>query len=212
MIRAAITLPLLTLAATACSAAAPTQATQAHRSAPVAGGRAYVGAGGLVRLTYPAGLRPTTDFSGKSLMTRGWRLSWDGTPVGTGTGVVRFAQDARAADGQGFATELVQVGLSRDAGVVAQCGTAGTSGPNVRRLPNRMLGGHRWTVWSNGDAGMSQQITATDLRTVVNGTCYAIERVSYAVKAAPPLPANAPTQAAAAARMDAILASVRLGR
>ena len=47
-----------------------------------------------------------------------------------------------------------------------------------------MLGGHRWTVYTNGDAGMSQQVNATNLRTVVDGTCYAIDRVTYAVKAA----------------------------
>lgn len=173
---------------------------------------AFAGAGGLVRLSYPLSLHPTQDFSGKSLMTGGWRLSWDGAPVGPGTGVVRFAQDARPRDGQGTVTELVQVGLSRDAGVIAHCGTTGALGSSGRRLPNRMLGGHRWTVYRNGDAGMSQQIVATDLRTVVDGTCYAVDRVSYAVTAAQPLPAGAPTQDSAAARMDAILSSIRVGR
>ena len=171
----------------------------------------FAGAGGLVRLTYLAPLRPTRDFSGKSLMSAGWRLSWDGSPVGPGTGVVRFSQDARPASGEGIVTELLQIGMSRDAAVVAHCGTTGAIGGSGRRLANRMLGGHRWTVHANGDAGMSQQITAIDLRTVVNGACYAIDRVSYAVRAAQPLPASVPTQAAAAARMDAVLASVRVG-
>lgn len=192
-IRFALLLPLLAIAA----APAP---------------RTFVGAGGLVHLTYPATLRPTTDFSGKSLMTAGWRLSWDGAPVGPGTGIVRFAQDARPARGEGMVTELVQLGMSRDPGVVAHCGTTGALGPSGERLPNRMLGGHRWTAYRNGDAGMSQQITATDMRTVVDGACYAIDRVTYAVTAAEPLPRSAPGQAATAARMDAILASIRVGR
>lgn len=220
-------LPLFALIAAACSANAPRRAPDAAATAdapdpaPVAGstrtvpssvtGKSYVGAGGLVRLTYPAGLTPAHDFGGKSLMSAGWRLIWDGTPVGPGQGVVSFAQYARPADGQGYITELIRIGMSRDAGVVATCGTAGIKGGSTQRLPNRMIGGHRWTVWTNGDAGMSQQIAATDLRTVVDGVCYAIDRVSYSVKAADPLPNSAPTQAAAAARMDAILASVRVG-
>lgn len=175
-------------------------------------GRAFASRDGLVRLSYPAGLSPGHDFAGRPLMTGGWRLMWDGSSVGRGKGVVRFAEDARPRDGIGRVTEMVQVGRSRDAAVVARCGTAGAAGGSARRLPNRMLGGHRWTVWTNGDAGMSQQVAATDLRTVVDGTCYAIDRITYAVKAADPLPRGAPAQAMAAARMNAILASIRVGR
>lgn len=174
--------------------------------------RSFVGANGRVRLSYPAALTPTRDFSGKALMTQGWRLSWDGAAVGPGTGIVRFSQQARPTTGEGTVTELVQVGMSRDAQVVAHCGTTGALGSSGRRLPNRMLGGHRWTAYANGDAGMSQAITATDLRTVVDGACYAIDRVTYAVRAAQPLPATAPTQRAAAARMDTILSSIHVGR
>ncbi|WP_375394424.1 hypothetical protein [uncultured Sphingomonas sp.] len=174
--------------------------------------RAYSAAGGLVRLTYPAGLTPGRAFGGRSLMAAGWRLSWDGTAAGPGSGVVRFSQDARPASGPGVVTELVQIGLSRDAGVVARCGTTGALGGSGKRLPNRILGGHRWTAYRNGDAGMSQGIVATDLRTVVDGVCYAIDRATYSVTAADALPTSAPTQGAAAARMDAILTSVRVGR
>ena len=84
-------------------------------------------------------------------------------------------------------------------------------GAIAKRLPNSVLNGHRWTVWRGGDAGMNQQSVATNWRTVVNGACYAIDRVTYRVRAAGPLPRTAPSQAAAAARMDAILASVRVG-
>ena len=171
----------------------------------------YVGAQGRVRLTYPAALTPSRDFQGRALMTAGWRLIWDGTPVGPGTGVVRFSEQARPGTGPGTVDEMVQIGMSRDPGVVARCGTSGARGDGGRRLPNRMLGGHRWTVYANSDAGMSQRIVATDLRTVVDGICYAIDRVSYTVTAAPPPSPRAPTQASAAARMDAILASVQVG-
>lgn len=186
-------------------------ATRTTRPSAAPGDRSYVGAGGLVRLTYPAGLKPGHAFGGRALVSAGWRLMWDGTPAGPGTGVVSFSQDARPSDGQGYVTEAIQIGMSRDAGVVANCGTAGVQSGDTQRLPNRMIGGHRWTVWTNGDAGMSQQIAATDLRTVVDGVCYAIDRFSYAVKAAPPLPRTAPAQADAAARIDAILASTVVG-
>ncbi|WP_174287144.1 hypothetical protein [Sphingomonas bacterium] len=173
--------------------------------------RHYTGAGGLVRLTYPAYLTPGHDFGGRSLMSSGWRLSWDGAAVGTGTGVVRFSQGARPTDGPGVVTELIQIGLSRDASVVAHCGTTGALGSG-KRLPDRMLGGHRWTAYRNGDAGMSQAIVATDLRTVVDGVCYAIDRATYLVTAADDLPRYPPTQVIAAAQIDAVLASVRVGR
>lgn len=175
---------------------------------PAASSHAFVDGG--VRLTYPASLTPGHAFPGGSLMAGGWRLMWDGTPPGAGQGVVRFQLLARPREGIGQVTESVQIGRSRDRRVVATCGTAGTKGPDATRLLNRMLGGHRWTVWTNGDAGMSQAVSATDWRTVVGGTCYAIDRVRYSVKAATPLPRTAPSEATATARIDAILASVRV--
>jgi hypothetical protein len=47
---------------------------------------------------------------------------------------------------------------------------------------------------------------------VVNGTCYTIDRVTYVVKAAASPARNAPAQAIAAARMDAIVATIKVGR
>ncbi len=174
--------------------------------------KSFVGAGGRVRLSHPANLNPTRTFSGRALMTGGWRLMWDGTPVGRGVGVARFWQVAKPRDGAGQVIEMVQIGFSRDAAVVARCGTDGAKGGSGRRLPDRMLGGHRWTVYVNGDAGMSQSVAATDLRTVVEGTCYAVDRVTYAVKAGSAPSRTAPTQAVAAANMDAILATIHVGR
>ncbi|MES3153749.1 hypothetical protein [Sphingomonas faeni] len=173
--------------------------------------KSFIGAGGMVRLSHPSSVSPTRTFAGRALMNSGWRQMWDGTPVGRGVGVVRFWQIARPRDGQGQVTEMLQVGFSRSAAVVATCGTAGMTSGNGRRLPNRMLGGHRWTAYANGDAGMSQSVAAINLRTVVNGTCYTVDRITYAVKAAAPPSRNAPDQATAAATMDAILATIHVG-
>jgi hypothetical protein len=174
--------------------------------------KSFVGAGGTVRLSYPSSVSPTRNFAGRALMNSGWRQMWDGTPTGRGVGVVRFWQVAKPRDGQGQVTEMVQVGFSRSAKVVARCGTDGMVSGSGRRLPDRMLGGHRWTVYFNGDAGMNQQVRATNLRSVINGACYAIDRVTYSVKAASPPARTAPTQAVASARMDAILATIKVGR
>jgi len=177
-----------------------------------AANKSFVGAGGNVRLSYASSLTPTRNFAGRPLMNRGWRQMWDGAPIGRGVGIVRFWELAKPTDGQGQVTEMIQVGFSRSATVIATCGTAGTRSGSGRRLPDRMLGGHRWTVYANGDAGMSQAIRATNFRTVVNGACYAIDRVTYSAAAAPPPRRNAPPQAVAAARMDAILATIKIGR
>ncbi|MBE2991694.1 hypothetical protein IFR23_06650 [Sphingomonas sp. CFBP 13603] len=173
--------------------------------------KSFVGGGGIVRLSYASSLTPTRNFAGRALMNRGWRQMWDGAPVGRGVGIVRFWEVARPTNGQGQVTEMIQVGFSRSAGVVATCGTEGLVSGHAKRLPNRMLGGHRWTVYTNGDAGMSQQVNATNFRSVINGACYAIDRVTYAVRAANPASRNAPTQAVAAARMNAILATIKVG-
>ncbi|WP_380783051.1 hypothetical protein [Sphingomonas sp. R86520] len=174
--------------------------------------KSFVGAGGLVRLSHSSSVTPTRNFAGRALMNSGWRQMWDGRPIGRGVGIVRFWQVAKPTDGQGQVTEMIQMGFSRSAAVVAKCGTDGMVSGNGRRLPDRMLGGHRWTVYTNGDAGMSQQVSATNLRSVINGACYTIDRVTYAVKAGPPPPRNAATQAVAAGQMDAILATIKVGR
>lgn len=175
----------------------------------VAGSHRFSAADGLVTLDYTDPLTPGHDFGGRALQAAGWRLMWNGK-AGPGDGVVSFSEDARPAAGNGYVTEFIQIGMSRDPGVVSSCGTAGMSGGIAKRLPNRMIGGHRWTVWRGGDAGMSQEIDATDYRTVVNGICYAIDRASYYVRAADPKP-GLPTQRAAATRIDAVLHSVHVG-
>ena len=174
--------------------------------------KSFLGAGGMVRLSHASNLTPTRNFAGRALMNSGWRQMWDGKPVGRGVGIVRFWQVAKPTDGQGQVTEMIQVGFSRSTAVVATCGTEGMNSGSGRRLPDRMLGGHRWTAYANGDAGMSQQVGAINLRSVINGACYTIDRITYATKAAPPPPRTAPTQAVAAAKMDAILATIKVGR
>ncbi|MBE7218399.1 MAG: hypothetical protein INR64_08010, partial [Caulobacteraceae bacterium] len=130
----------------------------------------YASADGQVHL-----LRPITSQVSSSqapvgaLMSPGWRLVWDGSKPLPGRMVVRLALPVAPDAPQTRRTEYLQVGVSRDAATVRSCLTFGLKGPNAAQRPDRVIDGRRYTVASNGDAGMSQQISATDLRTVVNG-------------------------------------------
>lgn len=107
--------------------------------------------------------------------------------------------------------EVLQIGWSAAPGAVHTCLTFGLDSGSQKRLPDRTINGVSFAVVSNGDAGMNQSIDATDLRSVVDGRCYAVERFTYAVKAADPDPKVKLTQKQGAAMLDASLASLHLG-
>lgn len=156
----------------------------------------------------PAGSAVTRTLAGRALMASGWRLMWDGGAAGPGDDVVRFTIRTRPADGIGVVDEMVQLGVG-GTGSRRDCLTRGLRGGDAHRLPDRIIAGRRWTAWANADAGMSQQVRATDLRTVYRGRCYAAARISYAVKAMDP-PSGLPPQMRGAAAIDRALASIRL--
>ncbi len=167
---------------------------------------------GTVRLLRPVAALPTRSGTPLgALMSPGWRLSWDGTAPGPGQVIVRLVLAVQPDAPRTSAREVLQVGVSHDAAVRRGCATAGLGGGSARRQPDRVINGRRFTVWSNGDAGMSQSIAATDLRTVIGDACYAVERFAYADSASDRDPAITLSQADGAARLDAALASLRLG-
>ena len=175
-----------------------------------AGTKPFTGPEGIVHLAYPDSLQPTQDFSGRSLMRPGWRVVWNADDMGKGKGIVRFSQEARPANGPGSVTEMLQIGVSSDPKVVKSCTSYGLDSGSGAKLPDRSINGTQWTAYSNGDAGMSQQIKTTDLRTVYKSSCYAISRITYTIKAAETPPASAMSQSRAAALMDAVMNSIRL--
>lgn len=167
---------------------------------------------GLVRLLRPAVAQPTTLAAPLgSLMTAGWRLIWAGENATPGHVVVRLALKVRPPAPEKTATEVFQVGVSRDPGTVRSCLTYGPDGGSGRRQPDRVINGLRYAAWTNGDAGMSQRIAATELRTVVAGTCYAVVRFSYAESASDGDPSVTLLQARGASDLDATLDSLRIG-
>ncbi len=185
------------LLALACLAAAP---------AP----RRWSSPDGSVRLLRPAGAPLSrSEVPLGSLMAPGWRLVWGAAAPTPGRLLVRFALPVRPIGG-GSATEVLQIGVSTDPATLRTCLTHGLDSGSGARRPDRTIHGIRFRVHSNGDAGMSQQIAATDLRAVVGTRCYAVDRFAYRVSARDPDPAVTLGQAQGAARLDAALASLRI--
>ncbi len=167
---------------------------------------------GRVRLLRPALAQATASAAPLgTLMTASWRLIWAGEKTTPGHVVVRLVLKVTPPPSEKTATEVFQVGVSRDPGTVRSCLTYGLHGGSGRRQPDRVINGLRYAVWTNGDAGMSQRIAATDLRTVVAGACYAAERFSYAESASDGDPSVALPEARGAAELDATLASLSVG-
>lgn len=144
-----------------------------------------------------------------SMMSPGWRLAWDGARAVPGRMVVRLTLPVQTDDGIGQRSEVLQIGSSRDPAALRDCLVGGMRG--AKRLPARVINGVRYTVWSNSDAGMSQQIDALDLRAVVAGACYAVDRFSYTVSAVDRDQRVRLSRAAGVRMMDAALASVKIG-
>jgi len=143
----------------------------------------FVSKDGDIRLQRPVQVEPSSDFSGRTLLQRGWRVVWDRSEVGDGQGIVRLTLPARAADGSAV-SEILQIGTSRDPGVVATCLTYGLASGSGMHLPLTTINNREWTTYASGDAGMSQSIKAVNYRLIHDGRCYAMERMSYAVRAA----------------------------
>lgn len=189
--------------------AATSAAAAARFTAPL---QAYASADGQVHLLRPAVAQVSTGAAAVgTLASPGWRLVWDGSAATPGRVVVRLSLPVAPEGAQTRRTEYLQVGLSRETAAVRGCLTAGLKGPSGAHMPDRKIDGRRFSVWSNGDAGMSQQIAATDLRTVVDGACYAVERFSYGDTASPRDGSITLSQAQGAAMMDRALASLQLG-
>jgi hypothetical protein len=200
--------PFVVGAFVAAIAAAPVLATPARFANPL---QPWSSPDGKVHLLRPVASAVTTsgDAVG-SLMSPGWRLVWNGEPT-PGRLVARFSLRVTAVAPQTKRTEYLQVGASRSPKAVRSCLSDGLESVSGARQADRVINGRRYAVWTNGDAGMSQQIAATDLRAVVRGACYAVERFSYGDSASDPDPAVTLPQKRGAEMLDRALASLQLG-
>ena len=201
---------LVAAAGPAATQAGPVQF--ARRSMFTAPFQPWASPDGRVHLLRPAIAPPTTsDRPLGAMMSSGWRMIWDGSATTPGRMVVRLTLKVAPQPPEKTAREVLQVGISRSAKDVRSCLAYGLQGGSARRMPDRLINGRRYVVWTNGDAGMSQQVSATDLRAVVDGACYAVDRFSYAESASDGDPSVTLRQAQAAAALDRSLASLQLG-
>lgn len=186
-----------------CLAAAPMRFT-----APM---QPWTSPDGRVSLLRPAAAPPST--SGEvisTLMLPGWRLVW-GNHATPGHLIVRLSLKVLPKSRPGTATEVFQIGSSAAPGAVKSCLRYGLDSGSGERQSDRVINGVRYGVWSNGDAGMSQSIGGIDLRAVVDGACYAVERYTVAESASDGDPRVTLTEKRGATALDATLASLRIG-
>ncbi len=153
-------------------------------AAAVPGTRGWQSEDGQIAFAYPASLSPSKAFPATYFTPEGWRVTFDGSSAGPGRGLVRFSEEIGiAGDASRVATEILQIGRSRDPGVIADCLTHGLEGGNGMKQPDRTIGGVRFTVYRNGDAGMSHQLSTTNMRALHDGQCIAIDLLTSSVPA-----------------------------
>ncbi len=169
----------------------------------------WVSPDGRVRLLHPSSAPARTQPAvGNYFVARGWRVFWEGDP-GPGRVVVSFVLSARPAESHTTARESLQIGVSRDAHVVATCRSAGLPADGGTRLADRTINGVTFTRYRRSDQAMSQGTTTLDYRAVVGGACYAVDRISDTAGSDPPANVTLP-QTQAAAQLDAALATLRI--
>ncbi len=177
--------------AQAIAAAAPTpvalpktMAPPKPAAVPAAAMQSWRSPDGAIALQYPRTLSPSQDFSATYFTPAGWRATFDGAPMGPGHGLVRFtAESLSQGNVPRIAADTLQIGISADQAVVADCLTRGLQGGRGTQAPSRIIGGVRFTTWRGGDAGMSHQLSSTDWRAVHHGTCIAIDWLTRSVPA-----------------------------
>lgn len=186
-----------------CIAAAPVRFT-----APM---QPWSSPDGRISLLRPAIAPPTTsDDAISTLMSPGWRLDWSGDHPAPGRMILRLTLKVVPESRTGTATEVFQIGSSTTLAAVKSCLHYGLDSGSGERQPDRVINGVRYVVWTNSDAGMSQGIGGTDLRAVVGGACYAVERYTVSESASDGDPSVILPEKDGVAALDATLASLRI--
>lgn len=166
-----------------------------------------------VSLLRPAIAPPTTsDDAISTLMSSGWRLDWSGDHPAPGRMILRLTLKVMPKSRTGTATEVFQIGSSTTPAAVKSCLHYGLDSGSGERQPDRVINGVRYVIWTNGDAGMSQGIGGINLRAVVGGACYAVERYAISESASDGDPSVTLLEKDGVAALDATLASLRIMR
>ena len=193
-------------------AVSTTSSTPMPSGAPTSALRVWKSTDSTIALLYPSYLTPMQDFPGTYFTPGGWRAMFDGAAAGPGDGLVRFiAHTSLEGEVSRRATEILQIGTSDDPSVLRDCLTSGLEGGDGAKQSDRMVGGVPFTVYTNGDAGMSHQLSSVDLRSVHDDRCIAIDWLTISVPA-PVGSATPPKRPSSDVRhdFDAMLSSMTL--
>ncbi len=167
---------------------------------------------GHVRIDHPSSIGPSGEtVVGNYFFPRGWRVYWIGPDpyASAGRVIVSFGVKALPSQSHTSARELLQIGISHDRRVIATCVRAGMQPGEDARLPDQTINGITFAAYSNSDQSMSQGTSTLDLRAVVGGACYAVDRISETAGSDPD-PSITLKQSRAAAELDAMVASLHI--
>ncbi len=167
---------------------------------------------GRVQIDHPSTVPPSgTSVVGNYFFGNGWRVFWIGPDPYPKAGrvIVSFGMRARPSEPHESARELLQIGVSHNPRVIATCLHAGMQTHENTRLPDETINGVTYAAYSNFDQAMSQGATTLDLRAVIGGACYTIDRITETANSDPD-PNLTLTQSQAAAELDAMLATLRI--
>jgi hypothetical protein len=167
---------------------------------------------GHVRIEHRDAIAPSgSTVVGNSFFGRGWRVYWDGPdPYGNlGRVVVSFGVKARPSRADASARELLQIGVSHDPRVVASCLYGGLRHGDGVALPDQTINGLTYAAYSNSDRSTSAGTTTLDLRVVIGGACYAVDRITEIAETSSAA-GDALPQVQAAAELDAMLSTLHI--
>ncbi|HYF28999.1 MAG TPA: hypothetical protein VEA36_01375 [Candidatus Paceibacterota bacterium] len=105
--------------------------------------------------------------------------SWRVNAIGEGNPIVSITTYATASEHAypRHFEAVVRIGASTDVREVREC-LRPTADRGETALPDATFGGATWKVFSFGDAGMQRYVRGESYRTVHEGACVAIERIT----------------------------------
>ena len=128
-------------------------------------------------ITYPETASTSDDFSTFYHLAPFYRAN--GAAEATGTPVFQIIGYATESDHSfpRYYDAMVRIGVSSDAAEVADC-TKITPDTGEEALPDAVMNGTTWKVFSFQNAGMMQYLKGVSYRTVHEGKCFVMEKLA----------------------------------
>ncbi len=128
-------------------------------------------------IRYPETFQTDETFTSFYHLPATWRAN--ALPSGTGTPVIALIGYRTASEHSypRYFDAEIRIGVSRDPAEIARCETPAAE-QGERQLPDRMLGGTPFKVFSFQSAGMMQYVKGMSYRVIHEGACYAVEHIA----------------------------------